>query len=46
MGAGTGVADDNVGVACGVGAAELAFATEIGVGVCLSLDSREAGAIW
>ena len=27
-----------VGVACGVEAAELAFATEIGVGVCLVTD--------
>ena len=28
-------ADAAVGVACGVDAAELAFATDIGVGVCL-----------
>ena len=31
------VAEVAVGVACGVDAAEFAFATEIGAGVCLSL---------
>ena len=31
------VADDAVGVGCGVEAVEFAFATEIGVGVCFAL---------
>jgi hypothetical protein len=37
-------ADGKVGVACGVDAAELALATDIGVGVCSVLD--DTGGWW